>query len=274
MFQPEPGSKELIEHQLYTSLYSSFEQLDKAPYRIIEFIHSKKLREMFDNMNALCQEVTDNNLVEFHLRNSGVFIFIMNVLKKLCVSEKYIQVELRTSGIITNLLDVTEIYINYVQNPHEEESFEKDRDLASPASPNEEGTQEEPPAPAESPSSPPGRAQAGPSPTNPHAKVLPYNFNQDLFLKHLISLLVNFVTQNKKNQQFCFERVCNSREIMGAALKNPDLMKFLLIFIYNSLANRSKLRLGFIKDKYGIKIIKAAFKFLIKENQNQKARDK
>ena len=72
--------------------------------------------------------------------------------------------------------------------------------------------------------------------------------------------------QNKKNQQFCFERVCNSREIMGAALKNPDLMKFLLIFIYNSLANRSKLRLGFIKDKYGIKIIKAAFKFLIKEN--------
>lgn len=46
-------------------------------------------------------------------------------------------------------------------------------------------------------------------------------------------------------------------------------MHYFLVYIYNSLANQQKLRNKFIKGKYGIKIIKAVFRYMMKQYDKQ-----
>ena len=99
------------------------------------------------------------------------------------------------------------------------------------------------------------------------AKISKTPFKMENLLQHLLILLINFVTQSKKNQKYWFERVWNSKIIIDSVLAFPDIIKYFIIFIYNTTSQSLKRRRAFILEKYGIQIFKKIFKILIYEHK-------
>lgn len=193
----EKQEQYILQH--YFQIKHIFEQLDRTPYRILEFIENKTMNETFESMNYIFQDIFDNKNAGGHFKRLKVLNFSINVLKKLCRMQKIVQDLLRTEGIVRQLLDMSEKIIKEAEGN----------------------------------------------------KPLKDQYQEDLnnFFKYLIGLLVNFVTTNKKNQKYCFERIVNSNELVKVFCTQNGLMYFFLVFIYNSLANQQKLRDKFIKDK-------------------------
>ena len=64
--------------------------MDKAPYRILEFTENKTMKETFDAMNYIFNDVIENGNVENHFKRLKVLNFVLTVLKKLCRMQKIV----------------------------------------------------------------------------------------------------------------------------------------------------------------------------------------
>jgi hypothetical protein len=92
-------------------------------------------------------------------------------------------------------------------------------------------------------------------------------FKMENFLHKIMTLLINFVTQSKKNQKYCFDRIITSKILITQILAFPEEIKHLIIFIYNCTSQSARRRDNFIFEKYGIQLFKKIFKILILEHK-------
>ena len=102
--------------------------------------------------NDLLNEIIENHLLDVHFKKLDTVMFTADVMRKLCVQEKFFQEELRKSGVMANILDSTEIMISYIDHNA--------------------------------------------------AKISKTPFKMEDYVQKILILLINFVTQNKKNQKY------------------------------------------------------------------------